>query len=119
MSFSRIAALGALISSVAAHGVATGIIADGVYHAGFSQDFIYMSNPPAVVGWTTTVQDRGFVGPADYAKADIACHHGGAPAGLSAPVTAGSSVDVHWSEWPESHHGPVIGELLSFVYWLR
>ncbi|OAL05192.1 glycoside hydrolase [Phaeosphaeriaceae sp. SRC1lsM3a] len=33
---------------------------------------------------------------------------GSTPAALHAPVTAGSSVNLRWTTWPESHLGPVI-----------
>jgi hypothetical protein len=76
MSFLRIAAISTFVSAVSAHGVATGIVADGKYHAGWSQNFLYQSTHPDVVGWGVTYEDTGFVGPDAYASADIICHKG-------------------------------------------
>jgi hypothetical protein len=60
-----------------------------------------------VYGWTTTVTDNGFVAPDAFSTGDIICHRGASPAALSAPVEAGSTIDVTWNTWPESHKGPV------------
>lgn len=43
---------------------------------------------------------------------DLQCNgyqgSGSAPAPLSATVAAGSTISLHWTTWPDSHHGPVI-----------
>lgn len=70
----------------------------------------YESPPPVVVGWSIPEDlDNGFVAPAAYADPDIICHKGATNAGASAKVTAGSSIDLQWTVWPESHKGPVLG----------
>ena len=43
-----------------------------------------------------------------YSSGDIICHREAAPGAISANVAAGGSVKWDWTEWPESHHGPVI-----------
>jgi hypothetical protein len=58
MSFSRIAAISAFVSAVAAHGVATGIVTDGKYHVGWSQNFLDQSIHPDVVGWGVTYEEN-------------------------------------------------------------
>lgn len=67
-----------------------------------------MSNPPDVIGWSTTATDLGFVPPSKYQSADIICHEDGKPGALTAPVTAGSDVQLEWTPWPASHHGPIV-----------
>lgn len=113
MSFSKIATVAgalALVSKVAAHGTVTGIVADGVYYQGYNANFQYMATPPVVVGWSTPEdQSNGPITPDAYATADIICHLGATNAGASATVAAGGTVDLQWTTWPESHHGPVIG----------
>lgn len=61
-----------------------------------------------MIGWTTTATDLGFVAPDAYQTADIICHRGGTPGALTAPATAGSTVEFQWSPWPDTHHGPVL-----------
>jgi hypothetical protein len=67
-----------------------------------------MDNPPDVIGWSTTATDLGFVPPSNYQTADIICHEDGQPGALTAAVPAGSDVQLQWTSWPSSHHGPIV-----------
>lgn len=99
---------------VAAHGHVNSIIVDGVQYAGYDVTTLpYMSDPPVVIGWANEATDNGFVAPSAFGDADIICHKGGKNAGGHATVKAGSSIYIQWSEWPESHKGPVIDYLAS------
>jgi hypothetical protein len=112
MSLARLSAVATLVSTVVAHGIVTGFTADGVSYTGWTQAMPYMKNPPAIAAWSTTVRDTGFVGPVNYTTPDIICHMGAKPGAIHAPVKAGGKIELTWSGvWPESHHGPVIGEL--------
>jgi len=66
------------------------------------------------VGWSSP-QDisRGFVDPNNYTTPEIICHLGAKPAGTYATVAAGETVQLQWTEWPPSHHGPVIDYLAN------
>lgn len=57
--------------------------------------------------------DLGFVAPDQYGGPDIICHRNASPVTQSAKVEAGGSVELQWTEWPESHHGPVIDYLAN------
>jgi hypothetical protein len=59
------------------------------------------------------VTDLGFVLPDQYGGPDIICHRNASPASLSAKVEAGGTVELQWTGWPESHHGPVIDYLAN------
>lgn len=117
MSFSKISAISgviALASRVAAHGTVTGIVADGIYYEGYHANFQYMQDPPVVVGWSTPDDlGNGFIAPDAYATGDIICHLNATNAGTSAPVSAGGTVELQWTAWPSSHHGPVIDYLAN------
>lgn len=110
MSLSKIA--GVLLSSaalVAGHGYVTGAVVDGTYYGGYLiTQYPYESTPPATIGWSDTATDLGFVDGSSYSSGDIICHKSAKPGAISAPVKAGGSVELQWSEWPSSHHGPVI-----------
>ena len=68
-----------------------------------------MSTQPVVVGWSTPEDlSNGFVAPNAYSSSDIICHLGATNAQTSATVKAGGTVEVQWTTWPSSHHGPVI-----------
>lgn len=77
--------------------------------------FPYESNPPAVIAWSETATDLGFVDPNSYSGPDIICHKNAKPGALSAPVKAGDTVELQWLPipWPDSHHGPVITYLAN------
>lgn len=49
--------------------------------------------------------------PDAYANDDIICHKNATNAGGYASVQAGDHIEVYWSAWPSSHHGPVIDML--------
>jgi cellulase len=111
-SFTLAATLATLGYEVAAHGIVTKIVAGTKTYQGYSPDFQYMATAPAVIGWTAPLtQDHGFVPGSSYGDADIICHKGATNAKISAPVAAGESVSLQWTDWPTSHHGPMIDYL--------
>ncbi|KAK5796200.1 hypothetical protein VI817_005485 [Penicillium citrinum] len=115
MSVTKIA--GAILGSaalVAGHGYVTGAVVDGTYHGGFIVDtYNYQSDYPDNIGWYEDATDNGFVDGSSYSSGDIICHKDGKPGAISAPVKAGGEVELQWTEWPESHHGPVITYLAN------
>ncbi|CAG8983120.1 hypothetical protein HYALB_00004563 [Hymenoscyphus albidus] len=117
MSFSKISAVASAIAfatKVAAHGTVSGVVANGVYYPGYNANFQYMATAPVVVGWSTPRdQDNGFISPDQYSSPDIICHRGATNAGTSAKVAAGGKIDLQWTTWPESHHGPMIDYLAN------
>jgi lytic cellulose monooxygenase (C1-hydroxylating) len=44
---------------------------------------------------------------------DIICQRNGTPATTSAEVAAGDMVSLQWTEWPSSHHGPMLDYLAA------
>ncbi|KAF2488805.1 hypothetical protein BU16DRAFT_496463 [Lophium mytilinum] len=113
MSLLQVAALlSTLVASTAAHGHVSGIVADGTYYQGYDPSFQYQSTPPAVVGWSCPdCLDNGFVAPDAYGTSNITCHKGATPGQAHATVAAGGTVELQWTTWPESHHGPVLSYL--------
>ncbi|KAK7546217.1 putative endoglucanase [Phyllosticta citricarpa] len=112
--FKNAALLGALASTAAAHGTLQGIVADGTYHQGYSPSMQYQTPAPVVIGWAIPDDlDNGYVAPDAYTDANIICHKGATNAQTSASIKAGSNVTLEWTEWPESHHGPVISYLAN------
>lgn len=63
------------------------------------------------MGWTAGDTDNGYIAPDAYASGDIICHKDATNAGGYASVQAGDHIEVYWSAWPSSHHGPVIDML--------
>ncbi|ORY17986.1 putative endoglucanase, partial [Clohesyomyces aquaticus] len=114
MSFKiHVAALvGALVSATSAHGHVSGIVADGTFYPGYDPSFQYQATPPKVVGWSCPgCLDNGFVSPDMYTTSNIACHKNATAGQASAKVAAGGTVELQWTPWPTSHHGPVLDYL--------
>ncbi|KAL8870065.1 MAG: hypothetical protein Q9174_003804 [Haloplaca sp. 1 TL-2023] len=108
-----LAAVLATISSVSAHGMVQGIVADG-HHPGYVVGYSYSPSHPPLVAWSQPEnKDTGFIDPPMYKKPDVICGKGATPAELSATVAAGGTVELQWTEWPESHYGPVIDYLAN------
>ena len=115
MSVTKIA--GAILGSaalVAGHGYVSGAVVDGTYHGGFIVDtYNYETDYPDNIGWYEDATDLGFVDGSSYSDSDIICHKDGKPGAISASVKAGGDVELQWTDWPESHHGPVITYLAN------
>ena len=117
MSFSKTTTLlGALllVGKVAAHGTVSGIVADGIYYQGYSPSMQYANPQPNIIGWSVPEDlSNGFIDPNNCTSPNIICHLGATPAPISASVKAGGTVELQWTPWPSSHHGPVIDYLAN------
>lgn len=104
-----LALLSILVASASAHGYVQGIVAGGVYYSGYLPNFHYRNPVPIVVGWSDPDNiENGYISPSSYSDPDIACHLSATPGGLAAKVSAGSTVELQWNKWPDSHHGPIL-----------
>ncbi|KAJ5616534.1 hypothetical protein N7537_001648 [Penicillium hordei] len=101
-------------SLVAAHGHITNIVINGVSFNGWDiNSYPYTESPPVVVAWGTPNTGNGFIAPDAYTTSDIICHLNATNAKGHAVVAAGDRVFLQWTDWPESHHGPVIDYLAN------
>ena len=93
-----------------AHGFVQGIVANNKWYPG-AQPW-WRTNPSVphakTAGWSSLNQDLGFISPSEYGTADIACHKSAKSTSTRIPVNAGDRVKLLWTEWPESHKGPVL-----------
>lgn len=101
--------LSALITTASAHGYVQGIVAAGTYYSGYSPSFQYQNPSPTVPGWSDPEDiSNGYIAPSAYTDPDIICHLSATPGGTAAKVSAGDTVELQWTVWPDSHHGPVL-----------
>lgn len=113
-ALTSVASLLAYAAVVTAHGYVKNIVVNGVFYQGYDPTtFPYQSNPPIVVGWTTSQTDLGYVDPTAFGAPDIICHRTARPAGGHVRVAAGDSVALTWNTWPDSHHGPILDYLAA------
>lgn len=122
----------AAIPAASAHAYISGIVSGGEWYPGTSPSWYYYSEAdrPQTAGWyalnqgaysedikcqyyhtTNKHPDNGFVDATAYDNQDITCHKSATPGQAYIPVTAGEAIDIQWTAWPESHHGPVISSL--------
>ncbi|OAL55326.1 endoglucanase IV precursor [Pyrenochaeta sp. DS3sAY3a] len=105
--------LGALATSVKAHGHLSAINVDGTPFTAYDPSFQFQNPPPEVIEWSCPeCLDNGFVSPDMYTDVTkIACHKDATAGAKVATVKAGGSIDIQWNTWPDSHVGPVIDYL--------
>ncbi|KAJ5633445.1 hypothetical protein N7490_009784 [Penicillium lividum] len=103
-----------LAGLVAGHGHISNIVINGVYYDGWDIDsFPYESDPPTVVAWGTPNTGNGFISPDQYSSSDIICHENATNAKGYATIAAGDKINLQWTAWPDSHHGPVLTYLAN------
>jgi cellulase len=109
---STLLAIAAFASAALAHGTVSGVVADGTYFPGWSNEYFYnaAATPKNIVGWHSEGLDNGYVGGdrTKYTDTDIVCHIKAKAASSAATVAAGGTLDFQWTTWPESHVGPMI-----------
>jgi hypothetical protein len=102
----------ATAGTVSAHGYIKSINVAGQEYGGFLADvYPWSESKPDLIAWSTTATDTGYVqtvpGP------DVICHRGAKPGKLSAPIAAGETLTVTWSQWLGEHKGPVLNYLAA------
>ncbi|KAI5785171.1 glycosyl hydrolase family 61-domain-containing protein, partial [Pyronema domesticum] len=88
-----------------AHGIVTDMRIDGEYwHSLYNPYKSYGTDRPDTAGWT--MQNNGPV--KDVNSPAIACNSGSKNGTYFAHAEAGAKVTFFWTEWQESHKGPVM-----------
>ncbi|KAF4880756.1 Endoglucanase-7 [Colletotrichum siamense] len=102
--------IGLLASVVAGHGVVDSFKTDGVEHPGYQLSYYYDQKNgkelPELAAWSAENLDSGFVAPENYTSPDIVCQKNGVPANSTVKVSAGGTVEFHWTRW--AHFGPMM-----------
>ncbi|KAH7144267.1 endoglucanase-4 [Dactylonectria estremocensis] len=101
---------------VSAHGFVRGVTVNGVWTAGADPVWYYYptGQSPATAGWNSLNQDNGFVEPANFGTADIACHKSATAGANQISVNPGQTITFYWNTWPESHKGPIINYIAPY-----
>ncbi|KAH0427514.1 glycosyl hydrolase family 61 [Colletotrichum camelliae] len=102
--------LGLFASVVVGHGVVDSFKTDGVEHPGYQLSYYYDKKNgkqlPELAAWSAENLDSGFVAPENYTSPDIVCQKNGASANSTVKVSAGGTVEFHWTRW--AHFGPMM-----------
>jgi len=98
-------------TTISAHGHVSGIVANGQYFMGYTPNFQYMNPVPKVPAWSAGGYGQGGIAPNQFANPPIICHDNAKPGTAYASAPAGSTIQIQWTSWPDSHHGPIIDYL--------
>lgn len=99
------------VASVQGHGYITEIVADGQTYKGYKPTIYPWEPVQDSTNWANQATDLGFVPSSTLQSPNIICHLSAENPGKSATVTAGSTIFIQWSDWPDSHKGPVLDYL--------
>jgi lytic cellulose monooxygenase (C1-hydroxylating) len=97
-------------SWASAHGHVSDVFIKNESYYGHDPTKVPWGPQPDSISWTNGADDNGPVlsSATDLSSHDIICHLNATNGVLSAPVAAGTTITVRWSDWPEAHWGPVI-----------
>ncbi|EXL51747.1 hypothetical protein FOCG_07576 [Fusarium oxysporum f. sp. radicis-lycopersici 26381] len=106
--FATISVLSA--SEVSAHGHVSEVLINNKSFYGHDPTKVPYGPQPESITWTNGAKDNGFITSTAsvLASTDIICHLNATNGHLTADVTAGTTITVRWSDWPEAHWGPVL-----------
>ncbi|KAG8670680.1 hypothetical protein FPOAC1_010113 [Fusarium poae] len=95
---------------VLSHGHVSEIIIDDESYYGHDPTKVTYGPQPESITWTNGAKDNGFVTSTASALSsqDIICHLNATNGHLAANITAGTTITVRWSDWPQAHWGPVL-----------
>ena len=98
--------------TITAHGwVDVWTIAEQNY-TGFNPTVAPWVPDQGTISWPAWNTDNGPVYSKDVNSLDIICSINATNAKLYAtPINAGSTINLRWTTWPESHHGPILSYL--------
>jgi hypothetical protein len=111
------ATLGVVIataSAVSAHGwIDYWVIGDQNY-TGFNPTIAPWVPDQGTISWPAWNDDTGPVYSSNVNSPDIICQINATNSNKYAiPIAAGSTIQLHWTTWPESHHGPIFSYLAA------
>jgi lytic cellulose monooxygenase (C1-hydroxylating) len=98
-------------ATAAAHGYINNIIIDGQSYVGYNPTIAPWTPDQDSIGWKNWATNTGYVPFTSLQSSDIICHLDSGNAPRTATVAAGSEIMLGWTDWPRSHHGPVIDYL--------
>jgi cellulase len=98
--------------TITAHGWVDVWTISGQNYTGFVPTAAPWVPDQGTIGWPAWNTDNGPVYSKDVNSPDVICSINATNAKLYAtPVNAGSTINLRWTTWPESHHGPILSYL--------
>ncbi|KAL2144229.1 hypothetical protein VTI28DRAFT_9440 [Corynascus sepedonium] len=103
---------GASIAS--AHGWVDYWLIHGQNYTGYNPSIAPWSPDQGTISWPAWNQDTGPVYSSNLSSPDIVCQINATNSNKYAtPIAAGSTIQLHWTTFHESHHGPIFSYLAA------
>ncbi|KAF2995273.1 hypothetical protein E8E13_004179 [Curvularia kusanoi] len=113
-SFSAFLTILSIILTVSAHGWIDSIRINSQEYTGFNPTIAPWVPDQDTISWPSWNTDLGPVYSSAVNSLDIVCSINATNPKVSpASVTAGSTISLHWTPWPESHHGPILSYMAA------
>jgi cellulase len=101
-------------TTISAHGWIDTLKINNQTYTGYNPTVAPWAPDQGTISWPSWNTDTGPVYSGAINSLDIICSINATNAKIApAPVTAGSIIDLHWTKWPESHHGPIISYMAA------
>lgn len=101
-------------STVSAHGWIDAWIIEGQNYTGYNPTIAPWVPDQGTISWPAWNTDTGPVYSDNLNGSDIACSINATNSKKYAvPVAAGDTIGIHWTTWPDSHHGPIFTYLAA------
>lgn len=102
------------VSTVSAHGWIDVWDISGNNYTGFNPTVAPWVPDQGTIAWPAWNDDTGPVYSKNVNSPDIICSLNATNAKIYAnSVAAGSNINIHWTVWPDSHHGPILTYLAA------
>jgi len=104
----------AAASTVLAHGWVDLWTIGGSNYTGFNPTVAPWAPDQGTISWPAWNDDTGPIYSSNVNSKDIICSINATNAKIYAnPIAAGSTINFHWTVWPDSHHGPIVSYLAA------
>jgi cellulase len=104
----------ACAATVSAHGWIDTLQINDAAYKGYNPTVAPWVPDQGTITWPSWNTDLGPVYSSAINSPDIICSINATNSKQPpAPVIAGSTLDLHWSPWPDSHHGPIISYMAA------
>lgn len=104
--------LSTLTTRISAHGRVSLITVGGNSYKGWDPETALTVNNtsqlPKIPSWSSANLGNIYVSPDDFNTSQITCHFNATPGQSYVDISAGTTIDLQWNEWPTSHKGPVM-----------
>lgn len=103
-----------LLPLVTAHGYIDTLTISSTTYPGYNPTIAPWVPDQSTITWPAWNTNNGPVYSSSVSHPDIICSINSTnPHKTASPIAAGTNLTLHWTTWPDSHHGPIISYLAA------